>query len=83
MEAVYKPGIVFRFRRSKDAQKRNPSRAMTEALRHLAESDEMQPFIADARTEKRTVAIEVFHSSDGHPLLIYLAAVPRNRNSHD
>lgn len=78
MEAVYKPGIVFRFRRSKDAQKRNPSRAMTEALRHIAESDEMREFTADARAQRRDIVLEVFHSRDGHPLLVHIAAAPRN-----
>ena len=77
MEAVYKPGIVFRFRRSKNTAGRHPSRAMTEALRCLAESEEMQPFISDAQARCRNVVVEVFHSRDGHPLLIHIAASSR------
>jgi hypothetical protein len=83
MEAVYKPGILFRFRRPSDTPGRNPSKAMTEALRHLAESDEMRRFVAEARAQRRNVVVEVFHSSDGHPLLIHTAAAPRHRTSHD
>ena len=83
METVYTPGIIFRFRRPSSIPRRQPSRAMTEALRHLAESEEMTPFIAAARAQRRNVVVEVFHSSDGHPLLIHTAAAPRNRNSHD
>jgi len=49
MEAIYKPGIVFRFRRPSKAPRRQPSKAMAEALRHLADSEEMRPFINDAR----------------------------------
>ncbi len=78
MEAVYKPGIVFRFRRPSSARNRAPSKAMTEALRHLADSDEMRPLVADARARRRDVVLEVFHSRDGHPLLIHVAASPRH-----
>ena len=38
---------------------------MTGALRHLAESDEMRPFVAEARRERRNVVVEVFHSATG------------------
>ena len=74
MEAVYKPGIVFRFRRSKNTAGRHPSRAMTEALRCLAESDEMRTFVSQAHAVRRDVVLEVLHSRDGHPLLIHIAA---------
>jgi len=81
MEAIYKPGIVFMFRRPSSAPRRQPSKAMTEALRRLAESEEMRPFVADARAQRRDVVVEVFHASDGHPLLIHTAAAPR-RQAH-
>lgn len=74
MESVYKPGILFRFRRPSSVPRRQPSRAMTEALRHLAESEEMRPFVAEARARRRNVVVEVFHSREGHPLLIHVAA---------
>jgi hypothetical protein len=82
METVYRPGITFRFRRSKNTAGRNPSRAMTEALRHLAESEEMKPFVSSAHAIRRDVVLEVFHSSDGHPLLIHIAAAPRRQGSN-
>ena len=82
MEAFYKPGIFFRFRRSKNASGQSPSRAMTEALRHLAESDEMRPFVSEAHAVRRDVVLEVFHSRDGHPLLVHIAATPRRQASH-
>ena len=77
MEAVHKPGIVFRYRRSKSTPGRNPSLAITQALRCLAESDEMQPFIDDARARRRDVVVEVFHSGDGHPLLVHTTTAPK------
>jgi hypothetical protein len=67
METQYKPGILFRFRRPSSVPRRQPSRAMTEALRHLGESDEMKPLVVAARAQRREVVVEVFHSSDGHP----------------
>ncbi len=81
METQYKPGILFRFHRPSNAPKQHPSKAMTEALRHLAESEEMRPFVADARARRRIVVVEVFHSRDGHPLLIHTAAAPRRQTS--
>jgi CTP:molybdopterin cytidylyltransferase MocA len=44
---------------------------MTQALRQFARSDEMREFVADARKQRRKVVVEVFHASDGHPLLIH------------
>lgn len=78
MEAVYKSGIIFRFRRPSSVPRRQPSEAMRKALRHLAESEEMRQFAADARARRRDIVLEVFHSHDGHPLLIHVAAVPRH-----
>jgi hypothetical protein len=77
MEAVYKPEIIFRFRRPSSIPRRQPSEAMRKALQHLAESDEMKPFVAAARAQRRDVVVEVFHASDGHPLLIHAAAPKR------
>jgi hypothetical protein len=81
MEAVFKPGIVFRFRRPRSIPRRQPSKAMTEALRCLAESEEMRPFVAAARAQRRSVVVEVFHASDGRPLLIHTATAPK-REAH-
>jgi hypothetical protein len=81
MEAVYKPEIMFRFRRPSSVPRRHPSRALAEALRHLAESEEMQPLIDDACARRRDVVVEVFHSRDGHPLLIHTTTAPK-REAH-
>ena len=75
------PGVVFKFRRPAGAPKKPPSRAMNEALQRLSEAEEMQDFLAKSHAQNRTVVVEVFHSADGHPLLIHTAAVRRTRNS--
>jgi hypothetical protein len=65
------PNIVFKFRRPSGTPSRQPSEAMTQAMRQFAETDEMQAFIANARAQRRKVVVEVFHSADGHPMLIH------------
>jgi hypothetical protein len=81
MDSLYKPGILFRLRRPSSNPQRHPSRALAEALRQLAESEEMQPFISDARARRRNVVVEVFHSRDGRPLLIHTTTGPK-REAH-
>jgi hypothetical protein len=69
--------VIFKFRRPSGTPSRQPSAAMTQALRQFARSDEMQAFVANARKQRRKVVVEVFHASDGHPLLIHTATVCR------
>ena len=76
MQIEQTPGIVFKFRRPSGSPSRQPSAAMTHALRQLAHSDEMRELVADARKQRRKVVVEVFHASDGHPLLIHTAFLP-------
>jgi hypothetical protein len=63
--------VIFKFRRPSGSQQREPSVAMSDALRRLSETVEMQPLFAQATKSGKTVAIEVFHSRDGQPLLIH------------
>ena len=75
-----KTSVEFRFRRPAGVPKKPPSRAMTEALQRLSETEEMREFTAKAKARNRTVVFEVFHAAeDGHPLLIHTAAVVRKR----
>ena len=65
--------IVFKFRRpSGSDSQQEPSVAMTEALRRLGEAEEMKPLIAQASKSGKAVAIEVFQSRDGQPILIHI-----------
>ena len=64
--------VVLRFRRPSDSERQQPSLAMTEALRRLSEAEEMQPLLAQARMNGNAVAIEVFQSRNGQPLLIHI-----------
>ena len=71
MQIEQTPGIVFKFRRPSGTPSCKPSEAMTQALRQFARSDEMREFVSNARKQRRKVVVEVFHASDGHPLLIH------------
>lgn len=64
--------VVFKFRRPSGSEQYEPSEAMSEALRRLSEAEEMQPLLAQAIKSGKTVAIEVFQSRDGQPLLIHI-----------
>ena len=64
--------VIVRFKRPSGSQQHEPSMAMTEALRRLSEAEEMKPLLAQATKSGKTVAIEVFQSRDGQPLLIHI-----------
>jgi hypothetical protein len=63
--------VIFKFRRPNGSELQQPSLAMRYALQRLAEIMEMQPLLAQATKSGKTVAIEVFQSRDGQPLLIH------------
>lgn len=63
--------VVFKFRRPRAAKQQTPSLSLTEALLRLGESDEMKPLIAEARGSGDSVAIEVFQTNQGQPILIH------------
>jgi hypothetical protein len=72
MKIVRMQEVVFRFHRPSGSDSQHePSRALTEALYRLGEADEMQPLLAQARQSGKSVAIEVFQSRDGQPILIH------------
>ena len=65
--------VVFKFRRPRGAEQQTPSLALTEALRHLSETAEMRPLIAEAIQCGKSIAIEVFQTHNGQPILIHFA----------
>ena len=65
--------VVFRFHCPRGAERQTQSVAMTEALHRLGEAEEMQPLIAEANKCGKSIAIEVFQTRNGQPLLIHFA----------
>ena len=72
LKVVQIPNIVFRFRRPSGSDSQQPSRALTEALHRLGEAEEMQSLLTQARQSGKSVAIEVYQTRDGQPLLIHI-----------
>ena len=77
MQTETKPQVIFRFSRPSGAPARKPSPAMTHALQLFSEADEMKVFVAKARAQHRQVLVQVFHSTDGCPMLIHTTATPK------
>ena len=65
--------VVFKFRHPSGSGQQQPSRALTEALHRLGEAEEMQSLLAKVSKCGGTVAIEVYQSRDGQPILIHFA----------
>jgi hypothetical protein len=64
--------VVFRFRRSSGSRQQEPSAALTEALQRLGKAEEMPSLLAEARKSGRSVAIEIFHTSQSQPIFIHI-----------
>ena len=65
--------VIFKFRRPSGSSDKEPSVAMSDALRRLSEAEEMQPLLAQASKSGRSVAIEVFQTRNGEPILIHFS----------
>lgn len=69
--------FVFKFRRPLGAPQQEPSAAMTEALQRLSAAEELEPLVTEARQRGRSVAIEVYHTGQGLPVLIHMTLLPQ------
>jgi hypothetical protein len=50
---------------------------MADALQRLSEAEEMQCLVCEAEAHGRKVVVQVLHSTEGHPILIHLGAIPQ------
>jgi hypothetical protein len=76
MKAVRKPKVVFSFCRPSGIVKPQPCKTLAEGLRQLAESEQMRPYLEKAHAQNRDELVGVFHSKEGHRLLVVVAAAP-------
>jgi len=67
--------VVFKFHRPSGSGQKEPSVALADALRSLSQSPEMQPLLAQAQTAAKSVAVELFQTRDGQPILIHFAKI--------
>ena len=68
--------VIFKFHRPSGSRQQEPSAALTDALRSLSQTPEMQPLLTKARTAGKSLAVELFQTRDGQPILIHFAKVP-------
>jgi len=67
--------VIIRLKRPSGKGRRMPSAALNDALVSLAETAEVQPLLCAATEEGKALAIDMFQSREGYPLLISFAKV--------
>ena len=65
--------VIVRFKRPTGAGRKLPSEALNQAMVSLAESDEMQPLLCEATEEGKALAINIFQTKTGRPVLVYFS----------
>jgi hypothetical protein len=65
--------VIVRFKRPSDTGRRMPSEALNQAMLSLADSDEMRPLLCEANAEGKALAIDIYQSRSGRPLLVHFS----------
>jgi hypothetical protein len=65
--------VIVRMRRSSGAGRKLPSAALNQAMVSLADSDEMRPLLCEASSEGKALAIDIYQSRSGRPLLVHFS----------
>jgi hypothetical protein len=63
--------IIVRFKRPSGTGRKMPSAALNQAMVSLADTDEMRPLLCEASSEGKALAIDIFQSRDGRPILVH------------
>jgi hypothetical protein len=50
-----------------------PSEALNQAMVSLADTDEMRPLLCEASSEGKALAIDIYQSRSGLPLLVHFS----------
>lgn len=64
-------GVIVRLRRASGAGRQVPSESLNHAMASLADSEEMRPLLSEANAEGKALAIDVYSSRSGEPILIH------------
>lgn len=65
--------VIVRFKRPSGTGRRMPSEALNQATVSLADSDEMRPLLCEANAEGKALAIDIYQSRGGRPLLVHFS----------
>lgn len=65
--------VIVRFKRPSGAVRKMPSAALNRAMVSLADSEEMRPLLCEANAEGKALAIDIYQSRSGRPLLVHFS----------
>jgi hypothetical protein len=65
--------VIVRFKRPSGAGLKMPSEALNLAMASLADSDEMRSLRCEANAEGKALAIDIYQSQSGRPLLVHFS----------
>lgn len=65
--------VIVRFKRPSGAVRKTPSAALNQAMVSLADSDEMRPLLSEANAEGKALAIDIYQSRSGRPILVHFS----------
>ena len=66
--------VVVRFKSPSGTERKAvPSEALNQAMVSLAVTDEMRPLLCEASSEGKALAIDVYQSRSGRPLLVHFS----------
>jgi len=65
--------VIVRMRRSNGTGRNLPSAALNQAMVSLADSDEMRSLRCEANAEGKALAIDIYQSQSGRPLLVHFS----------
>lgn len=65
--------VIVRFKRPSGAGRKMPSEALNQAMVSLADSDEMRPLLCEASREGKALAIDIYQSRTGQPILVHFS----------
>ncbi|MGO9336138.1 MAG: hypothetical protein ACLPY1_01390 [Terracidiphilus sp.] len=63
--------VIVRFKRPNGAGRKVPSESLNQAMVSLADSDEMRPLLCEANAQGKALAIDIYQSRSGRPLLVH------------
>ncbi|HWA95084.1 MAG TPA: hypothetical protein VG844_10835 [Terracidiphilus sp.] len=65
--------VIVRFKRPSGSGRKMPSASLNEAMVSLADSEEMRPLLCEANAEGKALAIDIYQSRSGRPLLVHFS----------
>jgi len=65
--------VIVRFKCPSGAGRTLPSKGLNQAMVSLADSDEMRPLLCEASSEGKALAIDVYQSRIGRPILVHFS----------